>query len=203
MFDGKYFLYDKRKIDNNDLYACMAVIVKNQQISNYKITFEIAKDLNELKQKWSWMFRDKDNEFHAWLPNLEETHPVKKDFAKHIEIFNSLIEEEVNKHLRKSNIPDIFYFSTSDIINYLKNKHKKTPSLMEVAAFKNWLLFKIAAFFEQNPEKTFEFPLYKELVNKNPQVFEQNPEYSVEDFIMDINEGILQVEEAMEGKDAQ
>jgi len=197
MNKSAYFIYNKKNIDENlDLFGCIAIILDNGNIQKYKITFENAKDNNAIKEKWPWMFRNKENEIHKWIYELNENE--KTLFQKHLNIFNKILDDELTKQIKTTGIPKIFFFNSNDIYNYLKNKNQTEPSIAQIEAFKNWLIIKIALFFNSHPEKTFEFPLYKEFINNNPKILEQDPEYSVESFIIDINEGIANVEELID-----
>jgi len=194
--EGKYFLYKQKDIsEDKKLFGCIAIVVNKQGIQKYKIIFEVGND-STIQNKWNWMFRNKENETHIWLDTLNENNPKRIYFKDYIHIFNELMDKELEKQKQLSNIPKMFFMNSNDIYNYLKNKNNGIePSQVTLDFFKNWLILKIALFFEQNPEFTFEFPLYKEYINNNPQILEKDPEYSVESFILDINEGIAKLEE--------
>jgi hypothetical protein len=190
-----YFIYKKEKINEEKiLWGCLAIKKnKNNEIEQYKITMETINSNEDIKIKWKWAFNKKENQIHLFENEIDLEK--NKDIQQLLEIFNDIFQKEKEKNEINSNIPKIFYFSTNDIYNSLKRKLQREPTITEIEGFKNILILKIISFFNEYPEYTFEFPLYKEFINKNPHLIENNPEYSVESFIMEYLDGIQYVEE--------
>lgn len=167
-----YFIYNIEKNNTTNHITCLSIVEQNGKIVKSKVIEEDFNKNENTNTKWSWSDLSQPN--HYIYDNSNSENIPENIFFLAQTIFNK--KEETN-----SDYP-IINTTTIDLIE--KYKHlEPQDSAIKVEIEKNIIMFKAFLYFTENPDKVFEFPLFKELKNRSG-----NELYSIEDWLCDMEE---------------
>lgn len=169
-----YFFYKKEKInDNKTLFGCLAVVLADSIVDNFKFKFEIIEEDSKIEDVWPWFFTSKG--IHNFdlekIPYAVRTCVEENFFIE----FNSYLSELKNNY----SLPEYIMKREEDFL-LLTNSEGEPLNQFEINIVRTLILIKISSFFMDHPELIFEFPLYLEYLATSKDDIE------VEDFIEQI-----------------
>jgi hypothetical protein len=167
--NGITYFYKKTKTEKGVFYGCMAIKRLNGSVSTTKYSFVLTE--GPIEETWPWFNNSKG--FHTF--DIKKLTPETADVVN--KNFFIEFEEALEAFLKKDSLPSFVMFNSSDIKGMLNEGY--TP--LEFESARTFVIFRIVAFFIENPEATFEFPLFLEYV-------EQDPNCDVEDFLVKMSE---------------
>lgn len=169
-----YMIYKEKNIsETNKLIGCLSLKIENDIVKDFKFKFEeIDIDL-KFPLNWTWVGNTKFVETF----DFEDSKLPSVAISIINDYYLKEFEDKINLILN-NDLPEFINLTESDISKKFLLISGNEASEFELSIAKSLILFKILSFFSNNPEKTFDFPLYLEYIEK------ESVDITVEDFLI-------------------